>query len=127
MPPTQSLLGVAERCRQRSHGECRRSPDRRSLSHDSAGGLADRASTAELVCFDPPKQWGVRGLDGPIRAIVEVTVEPISDARAHLTIALAFEGHGIGRLLVPLLVRREARREMPLNVMTLKRRLEASA
>jgi hypothetical protein len=90
-------------------------------------GLADRPVISELVHFDPPHQWGVRGVDGPVRAIVDVTVEPRSDASAHLTIALDFEGHGIGRLVVPLLVRREARREMPVNVMTLKQRLEGSA
>jgi hypothetical protein len=90
-------------------------------------GRADRPVTAELVRFDPPHQWGVRGVDGPIRAIVDVTVEPRSDTSANLTIALDFEGHGIGRLLVPLLVRREARREMPVNVTTLKQRLEGSA
>ena len=89
-------------------------------------GLADRPVTSELVRFDPPHRWGVRGVDGPIRAIVDVTVEPRSDTSAHLTIALDFEGHGIGRLLVPLLVRREARREMPVNVTTLKQRLEGS-
>jgi hypothetical protein len=69
----------------------------------------------------------VRGVDGPIRAIVDVTVEPRSDTSALLTIALDFEGHGIGRFLVPLVVRREARREMPVNVMRLKQRLEGSA
>jgi hypothetical protein len=89
-------------------------------------GLANRPVASELVRFDPPKQWGVRGVDGPIRAIVDVTVDPLSDTRAHLTIALDFEGQGIGRFLVPLLVRREARREMPLNVRTLKQRLEGS-
>lgn len=88
-------------------------------------GFADRPSTAELVCFDPPRQWSVRGLDGPIRAMVDVTVEPRSDTSAHLTIALDFVGYGIGRLLVPLIVRAEARREMPMNVATLKERLEA--
>jgi uncharacterized protein YndB with AHSA1/START domain len=90
-------------------------------------GLADRPVTSEVVRFDPPHRWGVRGVDGPIRATVDVTVEPRSDTTAHLTIALDFEGHGIGRLLVPLLVRREARREMPVNVTTLKQRLEGSA
>jgi uncharacterized protein YndB with AHSA1/START domain len=90
-------------------------------------GRADRASTAELVRFEPPHQWGVRGVDGPIRAIVDVTVEPRSDTSALLTIALDFEGHGIGRFLVPPVVRREARREMPVNVMRLKQRLEGSA
>src|SRR6202035_5194216 len=83
-------------------------------------GLADRPVTSELVHFDPPHQWGVRGMDGPIRATVEVIVEPRPDTSADLTIALDFQGHGIGRLLVPLLVRREARRETPVNVMTMK-------
>jgi hypothetical protein len=44
--------------------------------------------------------------------------------RSRLTIAVDFEGHGIGRILVPLLVRPEARREMPDNLARLKRRLE---
>jgi uncharacterized protein YndB with AHSA1/START domain len=89
-------------------------------------GFAERPATAELVRFDPPHHWGVRGVDGPIRAMVDVTAEPRSDSSAHLTIALDFEGHGIGRLLVPLLVRGEARREMPVNMATLKQRLEGS-
>jgi hypothetical protein len=37
-----------------------------------------------------------------------------------------FAGHGIGKLLVPLVVRRQARKEMPANVARLKRRLEQS-
>ena len=89
-------------------------------------GFANRPVTSELAHIDAPRTWGVRGIDGPIRAIVDVTVEPITEHRARLTIALDFEGHGIGRLLVPLVVRREARKEMPVNVATLKRRLEAT-
>ncbi len=87
-------------------------------------GFADRPSTAKLVRFDPPHHWGVRGVDGPIRSVVDVTVEPRSDTSAHLTIALDFEGNGIGRLLVPLVVRRQARREMPVNLAALKQLLE---
>ncbi len=49
---------------------------------------------------------------------------PRADSRAQLTIALDFEGHGLGRLLVPLVVRRQARREMPRNLAALKQRLE---
>src|ERR1700761_6384239 len=45
-------------------------------------GFSDRPDTSELVSFDPPRQWGVRGLTGPIRAMVDVTVEPLSEARA---------------------------------------------
>ena len=87
-------------------------------------GLAQRPSISELVHIDPPKTWRVRGIDGPIRAIVDVAVAPLTDNRARLTIAVDFEGHGIGRLLVPLIVRREARKEMPANLATLKQRLE---
>ena len=90
-------------------------------------GFSNRPDTSELVRFDPPRQWGVRGLAGPIRAIVDVTVEPLSEASARLTIALEFEGHGIGRLLVPLVVERQAQREMPVNLAALKERLERSA
>ena len=70
---------------------------------------------------------GVRGVDGPIRAIVDVDVEPLAVSRTRLTISIEFEGHGIGRLLVPLVVERQARKEMPENLATLKRELEAAA
>ena len=89
-------------------------------------GFSDRPDTSELVRYDPPRQWGVRGVSGPIRAIVDVTVNPRSDTSAQLTIALEFEGRGIGRVLVPLVVHRQAQREMPVNVTTLKRHLEGS-
>ena len=87
-------------------------------------GGGNRSSTSEVAHTNPPKTWGVRGVDGPIRAIVDVTVEPLTAHRSRLTIAVDFEGHGIGKLLVPLVVRREARREMPANLATLKERLE---
>src|SRR6266851_8663340 len=87
-------------------------------------GFANRAVTAEVVHIDPPSTWGVRGVDGPIRAGVDVAVEALSDTRARLIISIAFEGHGIGRLLVPLIVAREARKEMPANVARLKSRVE---
>ncbi|MEY9949833.1 SRPBCC family protein [Kitasatospora sp. GAS1066B] len=87
-------------------------------------GGANRPSTSEVVHVNPPETWGVRGIDGPVRAIVDVTVKPLTADRSRLTIAVDFEGHGIGKLLVPLVVRREARKEMPTNLATLKQRLE---
>jgi hypothetical protein len=89
-------------------------------------GGANRTSTSVISRFDPPKTWGVRGTDGPIRAIVDLTVEPLSADRSRLTIAVDFTGYGIGKVLVPLLVRREAAKEMPTNLESLKRRLENS-
>jgi hypothetical protein len=56
---------------------------------------------------------------------VDLTVESLTDSTSRLTIAVDFEGHGIGKILVPLLVRRQAQKEMPANLATLKRRLEA--
>jgi uncharacterized protein YndB with AHSA1/START domain len=89
-------------------------------------GGANRPATAELVHIDPPRTWRVRGIDGPIRAAVDVLVEPVTGTRSRLTISVDFTGHGIGKILVPLGVRREARKEMPDNIAALKQRLEAS-
>ena len=88
-------------------------------------GGADRPSTSELTHIDPPKTWGVRGIDGPIRAAVDVLVEPVGGSRSRLTISVDFTGHGVGKILVPLMVRREARKEMPANMAALKQKMEA--
>lgn len=90
-------------------------------------GGANRPVTSRLTHIDPPITWGVQGVDGPIRATVDLTVEPLTDTRSRLTITVDFEGHGIGRILVPLLVRREALKEMPANLVMLKQRLETTA
>jgi hypothetical protein len=58
--------------------------------------------------------------------MVDVTLEPLSETNAKLTIAFAFEGHGVDRLVAPLIVERQARHEMPLNLATLKEHLEGS-
>ena len=101
----------------------------RRLGRDRRIGSANRPVTSELWHDDPPTTWGVRGVDGPIRTIVDVTVEPLTDNRAHLTIAIAidFEGRGIGRVPVPLVVSREARKEMPANLAAMKQHLEGTA
>jgi uncharacterized protein YndB with AHSA1/START domain len=91
------------------------------------GGSA-RESTSEVTKLEPPTRWTVRGIDGPIRAIVNVTVQPLdASAQSRVTIEVDFEGHGIGVLLVPLVVRRQARGEMPANCRRLKQRIEATA
>jgi uncharacterized protein YndB with AHSA1/START domain len=88
-------------------------------------GGREREVTTEITEYDPPRRWADRGIDGPIRAIVGVTVEPLADgARSQLTIDLDFAGYGIGKVLVPLVVRRQAASEMPANMRRLKERLE---
>ena len=96
----------------------------RCLTTRRIGG-ASRAVTSEVTHVDPPRTWGVCGIDGPIRATVHLTVEPLTDSTSRLTIAVSFEGHGIGKILLPLLARHQAQKEMPANIATLKRRIEA--
>lgn len=87
-------------------------------------GFAERPVTSEVTHIDPPTAWGVRGVDGPIRAAVNVTVDPLDgNERSRVSVTIDFTGHGIGKLLVPFVVR-QARKEMPANLRRLKRRLE---
>jgi uncharacterized protein YndB with AHSA1/START domain len=89
-------------------------------------GGRQREVNTKITEYDPPQRWADRGIDGPIRAIVAVTVKPLADgSRSRLTIELDFTGHGIGRLLVPLMVRRQAASGMPDSMRRLKQRLEA--
>src|SRR6476469_9151254 len=88
-------------------------------------GGAAREVTSEVTEIAPPRTWGVHGIDGPIRAIVHVTVQPLNEsAQSRVTIELDFEAHGIGKFLVPLMIRRQAAKEMPGNLQKLKERLE---
>jgi uncharacterized protein YndB with AHSA1/START domain len=78
----------------------------------------------EITELYPPRSWTVRGVGGPLVAIAKGTIEPLDDGeRSRLTITLDFEGHGPGRLLLPL-VRRQARRQLPANERRLKQILE---
>jgi uncharacterized protein YndB with AHSA1/START domain len=91
-------------------------------------GPREATMTSELTEITPPTSWRVRGVDGPVRGMVKGTVEPLEEgARSRVTIELDFEGHGIGKLLVPLVVRRQAQRQMPNNMRMLKERLESDA
>lgn len=80
--------------------------------------------TEEITEFEPPRTWTVRGTGGPITAIARGSVEPLVDgSRSRVTITLAFEPHGGGNLLIPL-IRRQARKQLPKNMQQLKQRLE---
>jgi uncharacterized protein YndB with AHSA1/START domain len=90
-------------------------------------GGARRQVVTEITECDPPRRWADHGIEGPIRAVVSVRVEALdAPPRTRVTIEVDFEGHGIGKLLVPLMVRPSARREMPGNMRRLEQRLEAS-
>lgn len=89
-------------------------------------GPREMASTAEVAALDPPRTWAIRGVDGSVRGSVKGRVEPVNGGnRSRVTIELDLQGHGIGKLLLPLVVNRQARREMPQNMQKLKERLES--
>lgn len=89
-------------------------------------GGAERTSISEITQFTPPAVWAVRGIDGPVRADVTITVDPVNDGQgSHLSIRLDFHGHGIGKVLLPVVVM-QSRKEAPQSCQTLKKRLEAT-
>ncbi|MFB6841366.1 SRPBCC family protein [Streptomyces sp. NPDC056361] len=91
-------------------------------------GRREITQTMQVVELDPPRHWHVHGIDGPVRGDVQGTIEPLDDGeRSRLTLSLDFEGHGIGKALVPLVVRPHVRKEMPKDERTLKGILESSA
>jgi uncharacterized protein YndB with AHSA1/START domain len=90
-------------------------------------GRREMTQSAELAELTPPTRWAVRGLDGPVRGNVNGRIDPLDNGtRSRVTIELDLEGHGIGKLLVPLFVGRKAQDEMPRNMQRLKERLEST-
>jgi uncharacterized protein YndB with AHSA1/START domain len=87
-------------------------------------GPRTSARTEEITELNPPSAWEVRGAGGRLTAIAIGTIEPLDNGeRSRVTIALDFEAHGIGTLLLPL-VRRQARKQLPRNERRLREVLE---
>ncbi|MFD4245523.1 SRPBCC family protein [Streptomyces sp. NPDC058525] len=85
-------------------------------------------TTMEYTELDPPRSWHVHGIDGPVRPDLRGYIEPLDDGtRSRVTLSLDFEGHGMGRALVPLAVKPLVRKEMPRSEEKLKHLLEHSA
>lgn len=78
----------------------------------------------EVTDCEPGRNWGVRGIDGPVRAHVAMVLTPAGQGTCtHLDYRIWFEGHGVGKL-IGVLARQGARREVPDNLALLKKRLE---
>jgi uncharacterized membrane protein len=86
-----------------------------------------RPFTYEITEHDPPRRAAFRGVNGPVRPVGSVTVEPVGDgSRSRVTLELDLQGHGWGKLVAPL-ARRDARKQVPQDQARLKERLEAGA
>jgi uncharacterized protein YndB with AHSA1/START domain len=108
-PESDQPMGVGKRVR-----ETRRVP----------GG--DRSTTYEVTEYDPPRRSSFRVLDGPIRAVGTISVEPVGDgSRSRLTFTLDFQGHGLGgKLLLPV-AKSQARKQIPKDQARMKELLES--
>ena len=92
-------------------------------------GSADRTNTntSEITEISRPTSWPIRVIDGPIRAVLQVTVEPRQNGeQSHVTFSLDFSGHGLGKLILSRVISR-AREEMLRNCQKLKQRLEGTS
>jgi uncharacterized protein YndB with AHSA1/START domain len=91
-------------------------------------GRVEQTTVQEIAERTPPRRWSCRGVDGPFRPGAGITVEPLGDGtRSRVTIALEFEGHGIGKLLPIDVIRRMAAKGAPRSYRNLKERLERGA
>lgn len=87
---------------------------------------ADRSIAWEVTDYDPGHRYGVRGVDGPVRARIKVGLAPTVDGTGtQLDYNIDFEGHGIGRLLAPV-ARNGVRKDLGSTLARLKQRLEES-
>jgi uncharacterized membrane protein len=83
--------------------------------------------TYEITEHDPPRRAAFRGVNGPVRPVGSVTIEPAGEGRSRLTLELDLQGHGLLGMLVAPLARSQARKQVPQDQQRLKERLEAGA
>ena len=90
-------------------------------------GGREQTSTWVITEHDPPRAFAFRGTDGPLRVVGKGSVEPVEGGtKSRVTINLDFEGHGVGKLMVPV-ARSQARKQVPKDQQRLKERLESGA
>jgi uncharacterized membrane protein len=82
-----------------------------------------RDITYEITAHDPPRQSSWKGLDGPVRPVGTVAVEPLGESRSRVTVEFELEGHGIGKLFAPF-ARAQARKQVSADQAKLKQLLE---
>lgn len=89
------------------------------------GGTQD--VTYEITEHDPPRRAAFKGLNGPVRPVGTITIEPAGEGRSRLTLELDLRGHGLVGQFVAILARSQARKQVPADQQRLKERLESGA
>jgi len=86
-----------------------------------------RRFTYEMTEHDSPRRASFKGLDGPVRPVGTVTVDPLDGgARSRVTLQLEFETHGLGKIFGAF-ARRDAAKQVPKDQARLKELLESGA
>jgi uncharacterized protein YndB with AHSA1/START domain len=86
--------------------------------------VGTREVVSDIIEYDPPRRLVARGINGPVRPTVTVTVEPLDEGtRTKFTVELELTGFGIGKVLV-LIARQSARAYVPRENAQLKAILE---
>ena len=83
--------------------------------------------TYEITEHDPPRRVAFKGVNGPVRPVGTVMIEPVGEGRSRLTLELDLQGHGLLGMIFALLARSQARKEVPQDQQRLKERLESGA
>lgn len=84
-----------------------------------------REFVSEITEYDPPRRISARGLNGPVRPTITITVEPLDGgARSRFTLQLDLQGRGIGKLFA-IFAKRSARTQIPIDQARLKKLLES--
>ena len=96
-PPTRPGSTSGSKASSTATWTTRRPDRRRAVPHDPTHRRRQPDQHLEAHPHRRTEDWGVRGIDGPIRATVDLTVEPLTATPSRLTIAVDFEGHGIGK------------------------------
>ena len=83
-----------------------------------------REISYEITEHNAPHKTSFRGINGPIRPLGTLTVEPLDGGtRSKLTLQFELTSHGLGALLAPL-ARANARKDIPKSHQRLKEILE---
>jgi uncharacterized protein YndB with AHSA1/START domain len=91
-------------------------------------GRMEYRTTQEVTDFSPPRSFAAQSVGGGLRVNATIVVEPLErGTRSRVTFRLDFHGQGVGKLLVPDVVRRIATKGAPRSYQNLKERLERGA
>jgi len=79
----------------------------------------------EVTQVDPPRRWSTQAVGGPILPDATLTIEPLDGgSRSRVTFAIDYRTSGVGKLILPLVVR-QTEQAAPVSFRRLKERLES--